>query len=301
MKNIDFKKLLPYLAAVVIFVVITLAYFTPLLEGKKIVQSDIIHFKGMSKEIADYRAKTGEEPLWTNSMFGGMPAYQISTKYTGNLVGYFDTVLTLGLPHPANMVFLYFLGFFILLLAMRINPWLSVAGAIGFALSSFFFIIIDAGHNSQAVAIGYMAPVMAGIVLTMRKKYLAGGLLTALFLSLEVKANHPQITYYLAMIILLYGVFKLVEAVKQKESLHFLKSVGILTIALVFAVLTNLTSLWATWEYGQYTIRGKTELTTEKDNRTSGARRSTGCCGQPRSSTCVGWDGLGCFALWAFL
>ena len=248
MKNIEFKKLLPYLAAVVIFLVITMVYFSPLLEGKKILQSDIVNFTGMSKEIVDFRAKTGQEPLWTNSMFGGMPAYQISANYTSNLVGYLDKVLTLGLPHPANLVFLYFLGFFILLLVMGVDPWLSIAGAAAFAFSSYFFIIIDAGHNSKAHAIAYMAPVIAGIILTMRRKYLWGGLMTAVFLSLEVKANHPQITYYLAIIVLLLGLFQLIQAIRDKELLPFFKAAGVLVIALLFAVLTNLTSLWATWE-----------------------------------------------------
>ncbi|MFZ4520982.1 MAG: YfhO family protein [Bacteroidales bacterium] len=270
MKNLEFKKLLPYLAAIVIFLVVTLAYFTPLLEGKKILQSDIVNFRGMSKEIVDFRAKTGQEPLWTNSMFGGMPAYQISANYTSNLVGHLDKVLTLGLPHPASLVFLYFLGFFILLLVMGVDPWLSVAGATAFAFSSYFFIIIDAGHNSKAHAIAYMAPVMAGIILTMKRKYIWGGLMTAIFLSLEVKANHPQITYYLAMIAMLYGLFQLIQSIRVKELTPFLKSVGILVIALAFAVLTNITSLWATWEYGKYTIRGQSELTSNKGNRTTG-------------------------------
>ncbi len=270
MKNFDLKKLWPYLAAIVIFLVVTFAYFTPLLEGKKILQSDIVNFRGMSKEIVDFRAKTGQEPLWTNSMFGGMPAYQISANYTSNLIGHLDKVLTLGLPHPASLVFLYFLGFFILLLVMGVDPWLSIAGATAFAFSSYFFIIIDAGHNSKAHAIAYMAPVMAGIILTVKRKYLWGGLMTAIFLSLEVKANHPQITYYLAMIAILYGLAQLIQVIRIKEFTPFLKAVGVLLIALVFAVLTNITSLWATWEYGKYTIRGKSELTSEKANRTTG-------------------------------
>lgn len=270
MKNIDFKKWLPYLGAIVIFLIITLAYFTPLLEGKRILQSDIVHFQGMSKEIVDYRNATGQEPLWTNSMFGGMPAYQISAVYGSNLIGFFDKVMTLGLPHPANLVFLYFVGFFILMLVMGADPWLAIMGSIAFAFSSYFFIIIEAGHNSKAHAIGYMAPVIAGIILTLRGKYLWGGLLTAIFLSLEVMANHPQITYYLAIIALLLGLFKLIYAIRFKSLKPFFTAVGVLLIAMVFAILTNLTSLWATYEYGKYTIRGKSELTTEKHNRTSG-------------------------------
>ena len=270
MKKPAFKSYLPYIAAILFFLVVTIIYFSPLLEGKKLLQSDIINFKGMSKEIVDFREKTGQEPLWTNSMFGGMPAYQITAKYTGNLLRFCDNILTLGLPHPAGLVFLYFLGFFVLLIVMGVDPWLSIAGATAFAFSSFFFIIIEAGHNSQAHAIGYMPFVMAGIIMTMQKKYLWGGLMTAVFLSLEANANHPQITYYLAMIAVLYGIAQLVQAVRTKELLPFGKSIGVLTIAATFAILTNITSLWATWEYGSYTIRGKSELTTEKGNRTSG-------------------------------
>jgi len=274
MKKFNITTALPYVGAILIFLIITLAYFSPMLEGKRIVQGDIIQFSGMSKEIVDFRAKTGHEPLWTNSMFGGMPAYQISTKYTSNLIGYLDTIFTLGLPHPANLVFLYFLGFFILLLVMRINPWLAITGAIGFALSSYFFIIIDAGHNSKAHAIGYMAPVLAGIILALRGKYLWGGIITAIFLSLEIKANHPQITYYLGLIILIMGIAEFIDSVRFKRFIPFLKSVGVLVIAGIFAILTNITSLWATYEYGKYTIRGKSELSSEKADRTGGLDRS---------------------------
>jgi Bacterial membrane protein YfhO len=273
MKNITFKKVLPYLAGIVIFILITMFYFSPLMEGKKLFQSDIANFQGASKEIVDYRNQTGEEALWTNSMFGGMPAYQISVKYTGNLLRYFDQLFMLGLPAPANLVFLYFLGFFILLLVMRVDPWLSIAGAISFALSSFFFLIIDAGHNSQAHAIGYVAPTLAAIILVFRKKYLLGGILTAFLLSLELLTNHPQITYYMVLIAVIYGITELIQAIRRKEYFSFLKSVGIIIIASVFALLTNITSLWATLEYGKYTIRGKSELTTEKENRTSGLDR----------------------------
>ena len=226
--------------------------------------------QALPKEIVDYRTQTGKEPLWTNAMFSGMPAYQISTRYAGNQLEFADKIITLGLPHPANLVFLYFIGFFILLLVLKADPWVAIAGSIGFAFSSFFFIIIDVGHNSQAQAIGYMAPVLAGIILTFRKKYLAGGLLTAFFLSLEIKANHPQITYYLVIIALILGIAELIQAIRDKYFPSFMKSVGVIMIACILALLTNITSLWATYEYGNYTIRGKSELSTEKENRTSG-------------------------------
>jgi len=273
----DKKKILsalaPYLVAIFVFIGITLVYFSPLLEGKKLKQHDIAMFKGMSKEIVDFRESTGQEALWTNSMFGGMPAWQISVKYTGNLMRYVDRMITLGLPYPANFVFLYFLGFFILLLVLRVDPWLSIAGAIAFALSSYFFIILGAGHTSKAHAIGYMAPVLAGIILTFRGKYRQGALLTAVALALEIKAGHLQITYYLLLMVLVYGFFKLIDAIAQKTLPSFLKTTGILLIAALLAVLTHSTNLWATYQYGKDTMRGKPELTKEKAITSDGLDR----------------------------
>ena len=273
----DKKKILsalaPYLVAIFVFIGITLVYFSPLLEGKKLKQHDIAMFKGMSKEIVDFRESTGQEALWTNSMFGGMPAWQISVKYTGNLMRYVDRMITLGLPYPANFVFLYFLGFFILLLVLKVDPWLSIAGAIAFALSSYFFIILGAGHTSKAHAIGYMAPVLAGIILTFRGKYRQGALLTAVALALEIKAGHLQITYYLLLMVLVYGFFKLIDAIAQKTLPSFLKTTGILLIAALLAVLTHSTNLWATYQYGKDTMRGKPELTKEKAITSDGLDR----------------------------
>jgi hypothetical protein len=270
MKQISFKQALPYLAAIAIFVVIAMTYFSPLLEGKRMKQSDITQFLGMSKEISDFRDKTGEEALWTNSMFGGMPAYQISVQYKGNVLRYLDQLMQLYLPQPAGMVFLYMLGFFILLLVLKVDKWLAIAGAIAFAFSSYLFIIFEAGHNSKAHAIGYMAPVLAGIILTYRGRYLAGGIMAAIALSLELLTNHFQITYYLMLIAGVYVITELVISIRGKQLPNFAKATGVLVIAAIFAVATNITNIWATYEYSKETIRGKTELTSEKSNRTSG-------------------------------
>ena len=270
MKNISFKQVLPYLSAVVIFLVISLAYFSPLLEGKKLKQSDITQWKGMSKEISDFRESSGEEALWTNSMFGGMPAYQISVRYKGNVLRYLDQLMQLYLPQPAGMLFLYMIGFFILLLVLKVDKWLAIAGAVAFAFSSYLFIIFEAGHNSKAHAIGYMAPVLAGIILTYRGRYLAGGIMAAIFLSLELLTNHLQITYYLMIIAGIFVVTELIGSIREKKLPGFAKATGVLLIASILALATNITSIWATYEYGKETIRGKTELTTEKTNRTSG-------------------------------
>lgn len=270
MNQIDFKKLIPYVTAIVIFLLVTFIYFNPIFKGKVIYQSDIASYKGMSKEIADYRAQTGEEALWTNSMFGGMPAYQISVRYTENLLEWVHKVLQFGIPRPAGTVMLYLLGFFLLLLVLGVNPWISIIGAIAFGFSSYFIIIFDPGHNTKAIAIAYMAPVLTGIILAFRGKLFWGALLTAIFLGLEIKANHLQITYYLLLIVIIYGIYELIHAVKQKELISFSKKIGVLLIAVVFAVLANITSLWTTYEYSKETIRGKSELTINQANQTSG-------------------------------
>ena len=191
------KELYPYLVAIAVFVLLTIIYVNPILEGKQLYQPDIVNYKGMAKEITDYREATGEEALWTNSMFGGMPAYQISVQWAYNVANVFHKVLALGFPRPADMIFLYFAGFFIFLLLLRVNPWVALAGAIGFAFSSYHFIILEAGHNSKAVAIAYMAPVVASIVYTYRGKRLMGGLLLAILMGLQLFANHYQNPYYL--------------------------------------------------------------------------------------------------------
>ncbi len=261
----NFKQFIPHLSAIAIFVAVTLVYFSPVLKGKKLFQSDIAHFEGMSQEIQKFRKETGEEALWTNSMFGGMPAYQISVEYKGNLVKYMDKIFQLGLPHPANLVFLCFLGFYFLLLCMRINPWLSIAGALAFGFSSYFFIVIDAGHNSKAHAIAYMAPVMASMILAYRGKYLLGGALTALFLSLEIYANHLQITYYLGLTIIIFLLAVFYDAIKNKTISSFIKSSAAVGVAAILAVGANASVLWSTLEYGKYTTRGKSDLTINPD------------------------------------
>jgi hypothetical protein len=171
---------------------------------------------------------------------------------------------------PANQTFTYFLGFFILLLVLRVNPWLSIAGAIAFAFSSYFFIILEAGHNSKAFAIGYMAPLLAGVILTYRGKYIAGGLLTAFSLALEVLSGHPQITYYLMLMVIVLGVIELIGHYRSKQMASFFKATGVLVLAAALGVLTHTANLWGTYEYSKHTIRGKSELTHDKENRTSG-------------------------------
>ncbi len=271
MKSFNIKTLYPHLLAILLFLVLTLAYFSPMMQGKELEQHDIAQFMGMSKEIVDFRKETGQEPLWTNSMFGGMPAYLISVVYKGNLFRYVDRVVTLGIPSPAKYLFLYMLGFYLLLVgAFKTKPWLGMIGAVAFGFSTYFLIILAAGHNSKAHALGYVAPLMAGILITFKKRPFWGALLTSVFLAFQLNAGHPQITYYTLLLILVYGIVILIYAFKEHLLSGFIKAVLVLLVALVLAAGTNIASLWLVNEYGKVSIRGKSELTLDKQNQTSG-------------------------------
>ncbi len=274
----NIKKFLPHLVAIGAFLAISLFYFSPLLDGKKqIQQSDIMHYKGTSQEIVDFRKDhNGEEPLWTNSMFGGMPAYQISVQYHANLMKYVDNALQLWLPHPIGMVFLYFFGFYILMLCLRINPWIAAVGAFAYGFSSFFFIILEVGHNTQAHAIAYAAPMLGGIILILRKNYILGAAVTTLFTSLELYSNHVQITYYFFMIVAAIMVVEFISAIKEKHFPDFIKKCAIVAVAIGISVLPNISNLWATYEYGKYTTRGTSDLTINEKGQSNQGNKTSG-------------------------
>ena len=265
-----FIKFTPHLIVVLLFVGISFTYFSPVLQGKLLNMPDITHHKGMSKEVSDFREATGEEALWTNSMFSGMPAYQISTRSNGNLIQYVAKTISLGIPRPANLLFLYLLGFYLLLLSLKIDYRLSAVGAIAFAFSSYFFIIIMAGHMTKALAIAYVPMVVAAVLYTYRGKILLGGVLTALTVALELYANHLQITYYLVLILLLIGIVQFIKDFKANNLIDFSKRSGVLILAALLASATAVTRLSTTMEYGTESTRGKSELTTNLDNKTSG-------------------------------
>jgi hypothetical protein len=256
--------------AIFLFVCVSLLYFTPILEGKKLYQSDNVTWVGAAKETVDHRAEYDEEPLWSNSMFSGMPTFQVSTLYPGNLIKKFSQLLTLYLPRPASLVFLYLLGFYFLLVSLSIDYRIAILGALAFAFSSYFFIIIEAGHNTKALAIGYMAPLLASVFMVFRGKILLGSALTAFFTSLMMSANHFQITYYVVMVLFIFGLVKLVEAINEKKVSYFFKKVAFLILAGILGVSTTFTGFLVTTEYGAESMRGKSELSIEKDNKTSG-------------------------------
>ena len=258
------KKFLPILVAVLSFVIISLAYFSPVLEGKELFQSDIAQFRGMSKEVKEYRDQYHEEPYWTNRAFGGMPTYQLSTYYPNDYIKKLDGLLRF-LPRPADYLFLYFLGFFLLLSVLKVDWKLSLIGALGFGFSTYLIIILGVGHNAKAHAIAYMPFVLSGLLLVFQKKYLPGFVLMALAMALEINASHPQMTYYLLFSVLIFGVVYLIQALKDKELPDFVKQVGLLIGAVILAVGVNATSLLATKEYAAHSTRSKSELTINPD------------------------------------
>lgn len=272
MKKISPEKILPHIVAFVLFLLLPIIYFSPVLENKQLNQHDSQTYAGMSKEIVDYNKKSDDLALWTNSMFGGMPSYLIGLPTTTAITSIF-TITNLNNWRPINFVFLYLIGFYITLLLFGVSPWLAIVGSIAFAFTSYNFNIIAAGHASKAIAIGYMAPIIAGFYYALKKDKWIGGSVFAIFLALEIYTNHPQIAYYTFLILLIMGFTELYFAIKNKTVPGFVKkSVVILAFALL-AIAANTSRLWTTWEYGKYSMRGKSELTHDQANKTSGLDR----------------------------
>ena len=262
------NRFYPHAIAILGFVIISVLYFYPVLQGKQIFQSDIVQYTGMAKEQNDFRATDNVEPFWTNSAFGGMPTYQLGAKYPHDYIGAIDDVLRF-LPRPADYLFLYFLGFYGLMLVLKVDPLKAFFGALAFGLSTYLIIILGVGHNAKAHAIAYMPMVIAGFILVFQKKYILGGLVTLLASALEINANHFQMTYYLLIFLLILSAYYSYQFLKDKNYKGLLYSIGILGVAGVFAIGTNATNLLATAEYADFSTRGKSELTYNPDGSTN--------------------------------
>ena len=259
-----FQALLPHIAAIIGFVLVSVIYFHPILKGDKIYQSDIAQYTGMAKEQNDFRKETESEPFWTNSAFGGMPTYQLGANYPNNYVKKLDSVLRF-LPRPADYLFLYFLGFYILLMVLKVDPLKAFFGAVAFGFSTYLIIILGVGHNAKAHAIAYMPMVIGGVLLVFQRKYIVGGILTMIAAALEIQANHFQMTYYLLIILIALGVYYCFNFIKNKEYKVLGKTIGVLLGAAVLSIGANATGLLATSEYASHSIRGKSELTFNAD------------------------------------
>lgn len=258
------NKFYPHALVILGFILVSLIYFYPVLQGKQIFQSDIAQYTGMAKEQNDFRAAEHAEPYWTNSAFGGMPTYQLGANYPNDFVGKLDDVLRF-LPRPADYLFLYFLGFYGLLLVLKTDPLKAFIGAIAFGFSTYLIIILGVGHNAKAHAIAYMPLVIAGFILVFQKKYIWGGLLTMFAVALEVNANHFQMTYYLLIFLLILSGYFTFTFIKEKQFKELGIAVGVLAIAGIFAIGTNATNLMATSEYAKFSTRSNSELTFNPD------------------------------------
>lgn len=258
------NKFYIHAAIVVGFMLVSCIYFYPVLQGKKIFQSDIVQYTGMAKEQIDFRASNNAEPYWTNSAFGGMPTYQLGANYPHEYISNLDHVLRF-LPRPADYLFLYFVGFYVLLLVLKIDPLQAFFGALAFGFSTYLIIILGVGHNAKAHAIAYMPMVVAGVLLVYRKYFVLGGIVTMLAAALEINANHFQMTYYLLLLLLVVSCFYFVQFIKEKAYLTMAKVVGVFMIAGILAIGSNATNLLATSEYAKYSTRDKSELTFNAD------------------------------------
>ena len=262
--NLSLKQIGIHFLVILGFALVAVLYFNPVLKGKKIYQSDIVQYTGMAKQHIDFREANDAESYWTNSAFGGMPTYQLGAKYPHNYIKKLDLAIRF-LPRPADYLFLYLLGFYILLLVIKIDYKVAILGALAFGFSTYLIIILGVGHNAKAHAIAYMPLVLSGIILTFQKRYYLGFILTAVASGLELVTNHPQMTYYLGFLIIILGITYFVQAVKTKELPSFFKSSAVLFIAAAFAFAMNATNLMATSEYAKESTRGKSELTINPD------------------------------------
>lgn len=275
MKKINFATdVLPHGLAILVFLVVTFLFFNPVFfQGKALSQTDIEQWEGSSKSMRDFRDQSKEEPLWTESMFSGMPGYMVNVQWGNQAVGYLKSVLAFKLPHPIANVYLAFLSYYILLLAFGIRPYLAIGGALAFGLSSYMIIGLSVGHSARIGAIAFMPLVMAGIHLAFTDRRILGFGVTTAGLALHFRENHLQMTYYLLIIVLIYGVIQLVLAIQEKQTTSFLKSLGILIPAALIALGTFFGPMWAITEYTTFT-RGKSELVspTSKDVSTGLSR-----------------------------
>lgn len=283
------KSYLQYLLPIVIFAILTALYMAPAFSGKVIKQGDIQQYTGASKEVADYKAKEGKGPLWTNSMFGGMPSYQISYEPPNNYATYLRAIAPF--KHPVNTLFIAMTFSFILLLTFRVNPWVAAIGAVAYAFSSYNLILLEAGHNTKLYAIAYAPLVLAGLNLLLQKRYLIGAGITAAGMAMQLQANHFQITYYLGLIIGMWLIAEGIVAFKNKSIKPFFIACAIFGVASLIGLGTNAVSLALTEEYSKETIRGKSELTILPDNKVK-ETQSTGLDIEYAFDWSQGWEDL---------
>ncbi len=251
----------PHAVAILSLVILASVYFSPLWQGYDLNQPDIVQWRGMSQELSNYRELHNEEALWSNSMFGGMPAYQVSTEHNANLLRPILLTLRLGLPGAIGTLFLCFLGYYILGLCLRLGPWYSLVGAVAFGFATINILYLGAGHTGKVTSIAFLAPALGGFILAFRGRAYLGGAIFMLFLGLNIAANHLQMTYYLAFLLVAVAIGESIRLVIAKQFKALGMSLAVLAVASVVAVLPSASNLMTTYEYSKYTTRGSSDLT----------------------------------------
>jgi hypothetical protein len=260
-KTIFKQYIYPHIIAYILFFGIVISFFSPIFfQGKKLFQADIPHHEGIAKQLIDYREETGKEALWANAVYSGMPAYLIDVHYQEPLNSTIKNFIGGYIPHSIAYIFAAMLACYILLLAMGIHPYVSMMGGLAYGLSTFTIISIVIGHDGKVAAMAYMPLVLAGVYLAYQRNRWWGAILTAVGLSLEIAATHPQINYYLGVLLIIYGCNQLVVAIQNKQLRSFLYTTSVLFLAAILAIGANIGRLWNIYEYGAYSVRGRTEL-----------------------------------------
>ncbi|MFM7663266.1 MAG: hypothetical protein ACKO68_01925, partial [Bacteroidota bacterium] len=270
------KAIIPHLIAIAVFLAFAGVYFSPVWEGNQLIQSDVKQYQGAAKEITDYRTMNGEEALWTNGMFSGMPAYQISVKHSSNYMAKIGEFMRLGLPVPVGILFVTMIGFYILGMCLRIKPWIAIVGALAFGFASFNILYLGAGHLTKVNAVSFMAPTLGGLLMATRGRWLWGSIVFAFFLALNLSANHFQISYYL---LIMLGVVALGEGIRllvEKKAVELAKVAGALMIGGIVAVLPSASNLMTTYEYAKYSTRGDSEISVAPKGTPKESKARTG-------------------------
>lgn len=274
MKNFRFKQLIPHIVAVFSFVIVALIFCKPALDGKVLQQSDVMSWKGMSKDIQDYRdTHDGVAPLWTNSMFSGMPGFQIATNNNNYVAYYANEAFSLFIPKPFRFFILACLGFYFLGIVLRVNPWISALGAIGYAYASYSPILVVTGHDTKMLSMAYMPALLGALFMIFDKKYWLGAAFTALFSSILIYHNHYQIVYYFLLLAVFMAVGNFVYYLRRKELKHFFTALAFAIVAGGVGILTNAVMLFTTYDYSKATIRGGQASISVADSANTSVKR----------------------------
>lgn len=272
----NIKMVIPHAVAAAVFLVFAGVYFSPVWEGNQLIQSDVKQYQGAAKEITDYRTINGEESLWTNGMFSGMPAYQISVKHGANWMAKIGECMRLGLPVPVGILFVTMIGFYLLGMCLRVKPWIAIVGALAFGFASFNILYLGAGHLTKVNAVSFMAPTLGGLLMATRGKWLWGSIVFAFFLSLNLSANHFQISYYLLIMLGVVAIGEGIRLLVEKKNIELAKITGALILAGVIAVLPSASNLLTTYEYAKYSTRGDSDISVVPQGTLKDAKAKSG-------------------------